>query len=272
MFDQLIRQVSEYKLPLIGEREAQFLYQIGDGEDTSYKIYSRLKKVGSTMDYKNINKRVRRLHELGLIRDTVGESAHGAKFYALSSEGVFYYISHGWTIDKRWMKKYGGDIVIKYLIEPYFEEKTVTIDGIRYEFEQYLTQCCRMILSSVDAAKSISKHPRSELGKAKIYEQLKIDLEWQAKTLAYKLITKKTDFWYLTELTRAEPLLTSPELVEYFWWDKMEQAPHFEDLSHRYLELARDKKFMTFSNNIGVEYEDAFSRLIESAEKNDRGR
>jgi hypothetical protein len=65
------------------------------GRNSSYKIFSYLKNTGHPIDYKNVNKRVRRLQELGLIKEikAKGESIHNAKFFSLTSEGIFYLLT-----------------------------------------------------------------------------------------------------------------------------------------------------------------------------------
>ena len=93
LISELVLEVSHYKRINLGEREAEFLARIGEGHNSSYKIFSLLKKTGHSMDYKNVNKRIRRLHELNLITEAKGESIHNAKFFALTSEGIFYLLT-----------------------------------------------------------------------------------------------------------------------------------------------------------------------------------
>jgi hypothetical protein len=56
------------------------------------------------------------------------------------------------------------------------------------------------------------------------------------------------------------------EILKGMQWEAV-SAPDFEDNTSRYVSLARDKKFMKFSKNLGKEYEQALSNLIESAQK-----
>ncbi len=162
-------------------------------------------------------------------------------------------------------------MILKYLLEPYFEENTIDVYGIHYEISRYLQECCQLILSCVDAIKSISKHPQRKKGEEIIREQLQIDLEWQAKTLAFKLISKKTDFWYIFNIVRPMYASAGPKPVEAVTWKSKQwealSAADFEDNTSRYASLARDKKFMKFSKNLGKEYEQALTHLIESGQK-----
>ena len=140
MLSEIITEVSRYKKVNLGEREAQFLSRIGEGENSSYKIFALLKQMETPMDYTNVNKRVKRLRELGLIKEAKGESIslHNAKFYELTSEGLFYLLAGGWSVDISWIRKYKDDMILKYLLEPYFEEKTILVYGIDLEISEYL--------------------------------------------------------------------------------------------------------------------------------------
>ena len=97
LIEELVSEVSKYKRIDLGEREAEFLARIGEGYNSSYKIFSRLKSIGLPMHYKNVNKRVTRLYELKLIKEAKGESIHNAKFFALTSEGIFYLLTQWQT-------------------------------------------------------------------------------------------------------------------------------------------------------------------------------
>ena len=273
---ELVSEVSRYKQGIhLGEREEQFLSLIGEGYTSSYKIYSLIKRAKLSTDYKNVNKKVKRLHELHMITGAKGESIHNAKFYALTPEGLFYLLSDGiFDLKKEWISKFKDNIVLRYLLEPYFEEDTIVVYGIHYEIAKYLKECCQMILVSAKAIGGL--HPQTHTqsqrkkGEEMIVAQLQIDLEWQAKALAFKLISKKTDLWYVVgDLnTPKHTILTGPPLFELRHQDKIEVTPNIDDLKNRYLSsLAIDKKFIKFSKNLGREYEQGFSELIESAEK-----
>ena len=274
MLPEIISEVSRYKKVDLGEREIQFLSLIGEGDNSSYKIFARLKRVGKPIDYTNVHKRVKRLHELGLITETKGESIHSAKFYALTSEGLFYLLVGGiFRLEKPWLDRYKDSKVLKYLLEPYFEENTIVIYGVHFEVARYLQECCQMILSSVEALRALSEPKAEEM----ILVQLQIDLEWQAKALAFKLVSKKTDFWYVVgsfknALTKTNTSIITPEAVRVLWTNRnhiihgQHFGPDLVDLTNRYLSLAKDEKFMKLSKNLGKEYEEAFSKLVQTAE------
>ena len=115
-----------------------------------------------------------------------------------------------------------------------------------------------MILSSVEAIQALSSPKPEEM----ILLQLQIDLEWQAKALAFKLVSKKTDFWYIVgsfknALTKTNTSIITPEAVRVLWTNRNHiiHGPHFGldlvDLTNRYLSLAKDKKFMKLSEKLG---------------------
>ena len=205
-----------------------------------------------------------------MITEAKGESIHNAKFYALTSEGLFYLLSDGiFDLNGVWLSKYKDNIVLRYLLEPYFEEDTIVVYGIHYEIAKYLKECCQMILVSTKALDGLSKDSQRKKAEEMILAQIQTDLEWQAKALAFKLISKKTDLWYIIgDLnTPRHTILTGPPIIELYRQDKMKDVSNIEDLKFRYLSLATDKKFIKLSKNLGTEYEQGFSDLVKSAEK-----
>ena len=48
LLSELVSEVSNYKMIDLGEREAEFLARIGEGYNSSYKIFSRLKSIGTS--------------------------------------------------------------------------------------------------------------------------------------------------------------------------------------------------------------------------------
>lgn len=256
---ELIAQVSTFKKVELGEREEQILASIADGLNTAYNIHSYLKKRENTTDYKNVTKRVRRLHELKLITEVRGESAHGAKFYTLSTEGLFYLLVD-YPISPMLIIKHKDNIILKSLLYPFFEEQTIEAGGDNYEIGRYLKECCHILLSCVDYMRKVAKHPLKKMAEEKIITQLQTDLEWQAKSLAFNLLTKRTDLCYAVE-----PFFWPTEYLK----RQLKGDPGFLDKHYvqRFSRLPTDKKFIAFARNLGKEYEHAFSHLVESAQK-----
>ena len=98
-----------------------------------------------------------------------------------------------------------------------------------------------MILVSAKAIGGLypQTHTQSQRkkGEEMIVAQLQIDLEWQAKALAFKRISKKTDLWYVVgdSNTPKHTILTGPPLFELRHQDKIEVTPNIDDLKNRYL-------------------------------------
>lgn len=235
LISQLVLEVSRYKKVNLGEREAEFLARIGAGENSSYRIYSFLKKMGLPMDYKNVNKRVRRLQELGLIKEIrdKGESIHNAKFFALTSEGIFYLLAQYQPTAYEWLIEYKNNLILRALLYQYFEEEnTIRSLVMLIEIGRYFSECCHIIQLSADFIKM--RQQDDPLVKEKVLKQLQLDLEWQAKDLAIKA------------LTPANKALQKSSAIHYS-------------------NLVKDKKFMELAKNalkIGEEYKRAFSKLL----------
>ena len=150
------------------------------------------------MDYKNVNKRVRRLQELGLIKEikAKGESIHNAKFFSLTSEGIFYLLTQWQPLSWKWLIEYKNNLILKILLYPYFEENTIKPFIVLVEIGRYLRECCHLILLAIDVIQKERLVREDNTQLKKVIRQLQIDLEWQAKALAFKLVIKKTRFLY----------------------------------------------------------------------------
>lgn len=255
LISQLVSEVSRYKDVNLGEREAEFLALIGQGHNSSYRIFSLLKKMNQPMDYKNVNKRVRRLQELGLIKEirVKGESIHNAKFFALTSEGIIYLVTQRQWISGQLLIEYKNNLILRVLLYPYFEEHTVKQLVMLVEIGRYLRECCYIIQQAINFMQHQERlsHQGSHAyaKKDKILNQLEADLEWQAKALAFKLITKKS------------ALLYEHFMVPRYVWVQAPPKGTIEGPST----LLKDKKFMALSKSIGKEYENAFSSFVKAA-------
>jgi hypothetical protein len=233
----------------LGSREQFFLALIANEPSSAYRLYSFLKSKRNSMAYKNVHKRVKRLEHLSLISEIKSDSSHGSKFYKLTSEGLFYLLSRFSRIPLTWLIQYKDDVILKTLIFPYFEEHTLSIISVQREISHYLQECCQMVVSTCELIKSI----RTDL-KEKALKQLEIDLEWHAKTLVFKLVTKETVF-----LSHFDILYNS---VWYLRIDPVDSVTN--ERRHNIPALAHDTKFMRFSEGLGVEYQKQYEKLVEA--------
>ena len=62
---------------------------------------------------------------LALIKEAKGESIHNAKFFALTSEGIFYLLTKWQPDSLQWLIKYKNNLILRVLLYPYFEENTI---------------------------------------------------------------------------------------------------------------------------------------------------
>ena len=100
-------EVLNYETDLhLGRTEMDFLQRFARGKASAYNIYSERGSEPyhtldqslrtSTMAYKNVHKRVKRLVELGLIHEVTNRSfeerQHNAKDYGITDKGIFYVI------------------------------------------------------------------------------------------------------------------------------------------------------------------------------------
>jgi hypothetical protein len=263
LVSELLSEVSDYKSVNLGEREAEFLARVGEGHNSSYKIFSYLKNTGHPMDYKNVNKRVRRLHELKLIKEikTKGESLHNAKFFSLTSEGIFYLLTQRQPIPLQLLTEYKDNLILKVLLYPYFEENTIAMGVREYEeIAQYLRECSNMILTYNDYIRNLARHQLRKVAKEKIIEQLRYDLEWQAKSLAFRLLTRRT--------RRISDIITPFTWRQQNLNEILKRQPDFLDKpAPKASLLPIDKKFVPFAKNLGKEVEQAYTNLVESRKK-----
>jgi hypothetical protein len=126
---------------------------------------------GTPKDYKNINKRLKRLKENGLIivhKKTTKTSIHGAKYYKLSDKGVYFLVrnmelplSKYITISdlfRKLLANYGEDVLFINLLYPYFELGTIQhlVGSVHlYYIWRYLGSCCLQLQNTAEMKKNI---------------------------------------------------------------------------------------------------------------------
>ena len=118
---------------------------------STYQIYTYLKPTEHSMAYKNVFRRVQRLHSLNLIEKVKKiESQHAAIYYRLTTGGIFYllykrqYKPVSETL-KKFFKNYSDNIIFKTFVYPYFEHRTILQLNVFYtqQISDYLYHCCK---------------------------------------------------------------------------------------------------------------------------------
>jgi hypothetical protein len=159
-----ISDIPNYERLALGKTEKLFLHIISMEPTSVYRISVGLKSgtimIGETMlttgiqsmAYKNVHKRVKRLHSLGLIEESKGNFKRNAKMYRLTSRGLFERLldQSPWLPDI--LDLYRNNPIIETLVYQYFELETIANFETfpLTELRRYLRRCCEAILNTLD--------------------------------------------------------------------------------------------------------------------------
>ena len=132
-------EAAKQLLPIFAERNCFSTYQC-------YKELNKQKKIS----YKNVHKRVKKLHELGILKEVSNNSPtkHGAIYYQLSSFGIYFiFLTHKINLINitKLIQNYPNDGLFEYFLYLYIEKKTVTkinSDIILEHVFEFLNECC----------------------------------------------------------------------------------------------------------------------------------
>jgi hypothetical protein len=117
------------------------------------------------MAYKNVHKRIQRLHSLGLIerveQDKIRkkrEFIHGSVFYRLTTAGIFYLLYKDSTTlttegREKIFQNYGDNIIFETFVYPYFKKQTllqIKSHILFVEIFNYLFKCCEATESIIE--------------------------------------------------------------------------------------------------------------------------
>ena len=250
---EYISEVSTCEEVSLGSVEEYFLNEICVGQKSAYKLFSILRSRDRPMAYKNVHKRVNRLKELSLIEEVQNEKfRRGAKNYRLTTPGLFYLISNFVRIPgsdlSQLLNTYHDNVIVRTLIDPYFEWETIRHANIRVYFAiiHYLWECCHTTLNLCNNIRSA----RNEQTKDKYFKQLEAELQWHIRALAFKVVTKNDDLYrslYLAEEDRAKTY----------------------DYKRRsiILRLSNDERFMSLLSVVKSEFEEGSDKLEAIANK-----
>jgi hypothetical protein len=226
------------------------LHHILDGYTSAYKLYSLFKAkkfLGRVPPYKNVHKRIRKLHKGGLIEEIQqpGGYKHGAINYRLTSRGLVYMFSELFTPKdiRAVMAKYPTNSLFKFFVYDYFDRKTlehstVTLTSL---LQNYIAEGCQKIRLFVDSSLVDSYsvyegegyfNPGNFLRDILVYQ-----LEWHKRSFILKVATLKG------------------ELID---WENKRANDRQETLEL----LASDKKFMAALKEYGGEFRKGYDTLI----------
>jgi DNA-binding MarR family transcriptional regulator len=220
-FEEYMSEVLRYERMSLGEAENKFLFIIMGEPKSAYTVYSILKEQGRGIAYKNVYTKIKRLEELKLIKRVPGRLARRAINYGLTTQGLFFllsqFASYKLRIDwERILDYYTDNIILRTLVMPYFEIATLRSPefNLYHSMLTYIRNCYLITLDGCDYIRQFvhRRHgqiiqifgdqlvdidePADNIGpdytvKSAI-NSLKKELEWEAKEMAFTLITKPT--------------------------------------------------------------------------------
>lgn len=135
---------------------------------STYQTFKYLKELykkdNKTISYKNVHKRIQKLHKLGLIskvkkNNDQTTSKHGAIYYSLSTFGIFYILKNRLLLQNKNLiidHKYDG--LFENFLYPYIQFNTINqIDDIQFTIRVcgYLAKFCDEISEKVNSLKEI---------------------------------------------------------------------------------------------------------------------
>ena len=156
-------EIRNYEKISLGETENLFIniFSVSNSKTkgktsysySAYEIFSILKKMGKPMAYKNVHKRVRRLHILGLIEE-VEKSGRNAINYELTTRGLFERLMIPLAVDITFLEHNKKNVILQNILYRYFEEQTIHEFGdASHHLAFYLKNCCQAILTGVKSLK-----------------------------------------------------------------------------------------------------------------------
>jgi hypothetical protein len=154
--------VEEEFLKYFAENPCLSAYQIRPLHNSPQKLWIyklEHKKERKPMIYKNVNKRVRRLHNLKLTEITKRDPTHGAIYYKLTTGGIYYLIQSPdfSTIIKSVLQNYSDNIIFTIFLDPYINRDTLLQIQSTSRISRicsYLYECCE---ATERAIKSINR-------------------------------------------------------------------------------------------------------------------
>lgn len=249
--NEYISEFLKHKPIRMDELNEVFLWLIMEEYSSSYKLHCFLKQNGGAIAYKNVNARVHRLYEAGLIekvRKKVG--FHNAVNYRLTARGLVYIFSELMSPSDAAaiILSHSENILFETFVYPYFERRT--LKRATYTFvgmlENYIREACQNIryFLNPDRIALYSNDPSF------LIEVLEFQLNWHVRSFILKLSTMKEGFTDWRE-----------------WpYEKVQCTPE-EDKSKTFSLLSRDKKFMRALKEAEGELREGYEMLIKKQEE-----
>jgi hypothetical protein len=197
---EFMSKVTDYKRIVLGETEQYFLFAFAVSRELSASdICSSLQRQGKPMSYKNVHRRVARLHKLGMLEkaeNNYRQWEHNAIKYRLTSRGLIERlllsrppIPYSWDL-------YKDDIVMQTMLYQFFEFETIRkfrSPAIAL-IADYLKNCYEAIVRRIEGWRtSIKKFPEvlsNSKGKRRLLEaEMDKLIRDQIKNLVLRIVT-----------------------------------------------------------------------------------
>jgi hypothetical protein len=272
--DEYISQFLEYEPIQIDSTDDRFLRHVMLHVNTSYKIHSLLEKIEdfepdpskrtTPMAYKNVNRRMHRLRDAGLLEEVPksGGYDHGAKNYRVTSRGLVYLFSDGIPyfssicsaegLSPIPLEDYYDGPLFKTFIHPHLQRQTLlrSTNLLAIILDHYMQDICkniRFFLSHENISLYIEDGKIDVESFADSYpmKELNFNLDWCIRSFVIKISTMKAQFidWQLEEYNK----------------------PIDKDKKKTLALLAKDKKFMKALTKAGREFLNGYARRFKKA-------
>jgi len=245
-YTNYFEEVSRYRKLALSEQDKNLLYRIMNELDISSQLGSYL-KFRDKDNSPEIQTLATRLINYGLIEERKSRLYRGLRKYKLTTLGIFHILCETSSYSPILLKKYRDNTVLRTLLYSFFEEETVNSATARLYgvITDYLSQCCRRTAATIE---DISSLTNDEYVK-EMKKNLALELEWNAKSLAFKIAIIYTESNIMVSNPKSE---SGDASFTYF------------ELEHRMKEiLSNDKKFMFLLAKVKEEFGEGCRELEE---------
>lgn len=185
-YTELINITRDYLLRDIASNERALIYRIINSEASTYRIASsKFKFRQQNSQERNDYPVLKRLIELRYVEENQEQRKifGGSMIYRFTTNGLLYIFANKLIYPPQLLLNYNVNIILKTLVFPYFETKTISQGTARFyeAITEYLNECARLLIAQNITPKSETEsHDRGE-------NYLGYELEELIKVLAVKI-------------------------------------------------------------------------------------
>jgi len=241
-YTELINMTRDYQLGDIPSNEKALIYRIINSDASTYRIASsKFRFRQQNPQERNDYLVLKRLIELRYVEENQEQRKifGGSITYRFTTHGLLYIFANKLTYPPQLLLNYSSDSVLKTLVFPYFETKTISQGTARFyeAITEYLNECAKILTNQNFLLKSeLERHDRRE-------NSLDYELEELIKVLAVKLAIMYSESNLLT---------ISSALVE----NDSARVSLYELESSMKSLIASDRKFMHLLEKTKTEFDE----------------